>query len=71
MQDTYGINASSMIEDEISWLLNFTTTREADRERPESGIASLRSAEDILIAGHLKLISALLSCQNVNQAKCG
>lgn len=60
-----------MVEDEISWLHNFTTTREATRERSQSGITSLRSAENILVAGHLKLIGALLSCENVDGIKSG
>ncbi|KAB7497647.1 Ubiquitin carboxyl-terminal hydrolase 24, partial [Armadillidium nasatum] len=70
-QDILNINASQMIEDEIVWMLNFTSTREATRERPESGIALLRNAENLLVAGHLKLISSLLSCENIDKMKCG
>ncbi|XP_076051171.1 ubiquitin carboxyl-terminal hydrolase 24-like isoform X2 [Oratosquilla oratoria] len=70
-QETLGVNAAQMLEDEVCWLSNFTSTREAARERPESGIAALRQADNILLAGHLRLITALLSCWGVDAAECG
>ncbi|XP_068228806.1 LOW QUALITY PROTEIN: ubiquitin carboxyl-terminal hydrolase 24-like [Palaemon carinicauda] len=70
-QELLGISALQMLEDETGWLTNFTATREACRERPESGIASLRHADNILLAGHLTLISALLTCEGVNKEENG
>ena len=60
-----------MLEDEKNWLYNFTATPEPTRERPESGVASLRQADNVLLAGHLTLINALLSCEGVNKHECG
>ncbi|KAK4305331.1 hypothetical protein Pmani_022773 [Petrolisthes manimaculis] len=70
-QEMLGISASQMLEDEIGWLSNFTATREVTRERPESGVASLRHADNVLLAGHLTLISALLSCEGINSNEIG
>lgn len=60
-----------MLEDEIGWLTNFTATREVMRERPESGVSAMRYADNILLAGHLMLISALMSCEGINKEETG
>lgn len=70
-QEKLGISALQMLEDEIGWLTNFTATREAARERPESGIATLRHADNVLLAGHLTLITALLSCEGIKKEDTG
>lgn len=70
-QEMLGISANQMLEDEAGWLTNFNATREAARERPESGIAALRHADNILLAGHLTLITALLSCEGINKEDFG
>ncbi|XP_069185948.1 ubiquitin carboxyl-terminal hydrolase 24 isoform X1 [Procambarus clarkii] len=70
-QEVLGINVHQMLEDEIGWLTNFNATREAARERPESGIPTLRSADNVLLAGHLTLITALLSCEGINKEETG
>lgn len=66
-----GISALQMLEDETGWLTNFTATREVTRERPESGVAALRNADNVLLAGHLTLISALMSCEGINKKEIG
>lgn len=70
-QEAMGIGTSQMLEDEIGWLTNFTATREVMRERPESGVSALRHADNILLAGHLTLISALMSCEGINKEETG
>ncbi|XP_071548346.1 ubiquitin carboxyl-terminal hydrolase 24-like isoform X1 [Panulirus ornatus] len=70
-QEMLGISALQMLEDETGWLTNFTATREASRERPESGVAMLRHADNVLLAGHLTLITALLSCEGINKEETG
>ncbi|KAK7081025.1 Ubiquitin carboxyl-terminal hydrolase 24 [Halocaridina rubra] len=70
-QEELGVSALQMLEDEIGWLTNFTATREASRERPESGIATLRHADNILLAGHLTLIAALLTCEGISKEESG
>ncbi|KAK8401660.1 hypothetical protein O3P69_001054 [Scylla paramamosain] len=70
-QESLEISASQMLEDEIGWLTNFTATREVMRERPESGVSAMRHADNILLAGHLMLISALMSCEGVNKEETG
>lgn len=70
-QESLGISVHQMLEDEIGWLTNFNATREAARERPESGIPTLRSADNVLLAGHLTLITALLSCEGINKEETG
>lgn len=66
-----GISALQMLEDETGWLTNFTATREVTRERPESGVTALRNADNVLLAGHLTLISALMSCEGINKNEIG
>jgi ubiquitin carboxyl-terminal hydrolase 9/24 len=56
-QEVLGENAAQMIEDEITWLFNFS---------PCSS-----TADSTLLAGHIKLVRALLSCQGVNKEEVG
>ncbi|CAL4091223.1 unnamed protein product, partial [Meganyctiphanes norvegica] len=70
-QESLCLSAQQMLDDEVGWLTNFTATREASRERPESGIAMLRNADNVLLSGHLTLIGALLSCEDVTTEETG
>jgi len=47
------ISPAAMLEDEITWLENFEPNRTAECETSE--------ADNILLAGHLRLIKTLLS----------
>lgn len=47
------ISPAVMLEDEITWLENFEPTRAAECETSE--------ADNVLLAGHLRLIKTLLS----------
>jgi ubiquitin carboxyl-terminal hydrolase 9/24 len=47
------ISPATMLEDEITWLDNFEPNRTAECETSE--------ADNILLAGHLRLIKTLLS----------
>lgn len=47
------VSAATMLEDEISWLDNFEPSWSAEMETSE--------ADNILLAGHLRLIKTLLS----------
>lgn len=51
------VSAATMLEDEISWLDNFEPSWSSEMETSE--------ADNILLAGHLRLIKTLLSlCGN-------
>jgi len=56
-QEVLGENAAQMIEDEITWLFNFSPCS--------------RPSDSTLLAGHIKLVKALLSCQGVNKKEVG
>ena len=60
-----------MLEEEKNWLHNFSATPEVTRERPESGVNSLRHADNVLLAGHLSLVTALLTCEGIDHEDCG
>lgn len=47
------ISPAAMLEDEITWLDNFEPARAAEQETSE--------ADNVLLAGHLRLIKTLLS----------
>lgn len=51
--DQLKISPAAMLEDEITWLDNFEPTRAAECETSE--------ADNVLLAGHLRLIKILLS----------
>ena len=50
--------APGMVEDEISWLFNFSPCNSTISDSP-------------LLAGHIKLLKALLSCQGVDKKEVG
>ena len=52
-QEVLGESAAQMIEDEITWLFNFSPCSQNN--------------DATLLAGHIKLVRALLSCQGVNK----
>ncbi|CAL1529935.1 unnamed protein product [Lymnaea stagnalis] len=60
-QNGLGIDLESMLEDEIAWLSNFVPSRHAD----------LQQTDNTLLAGHLKLIRTLLTCEGVDKAGHG
>jgi ubiquitin carboxyl-terminal hydrolase 9/24 len=60
-QERLGVNVSSMLEDELAWLSNFVPSENADN----------RDIDNILLAGHLKLIKTLLTCAGVDKRDFG
>ena len=50
-----------MLEDEIGWLSNFV---------PSDG-HGVRDTDNMLMAGHVRLIRTLLTCQNINKVDIG
>ena len=50
-----------MLEDEIAWLRNFEITSNPD----------LIDADNLLLAGHLKLIRTLFTCEGVDKEEFG
>ncbi len=60
-QEKLQINVSSMIEDELGWLSNFVPSENADT----------REIDNILLAGHLKLIKTLLTCAGLDKREIG
>ena len=49
--------AAGMVEDEITWLFNFS--------------ACNSTSDSILLTGHIKLLKSLLSCQGVDKREVG
>lgn len=60
-QKRLGLDIASMLEDEIAWLSNFVPSRHAE----------LSQTDNILLAGHLKLIRTLLTCDCANKVEHG
>ncbi|XP_059140581.1 ubiquitin carboxyl-terminal hydrolase 24-like isoform X2 [Physella acuta] len=60
-QKRLALNIESMLEDEIAWLGNFVPSRHSD----------LNQTDNTLLAGHLKLICTLLTCEGVDKAEHG
>eukprot|EP00090_Calanus_glacialis_P047045 TRINITY_DN9530_c0_g1_i3.p1 TRINITY_DN9530_c0_g1~~TRINITY_DN9530_c0_g1_i3.p1 ORF type:complete len:2633 (-),score=502.34 TRINITY_DN9530_c0_g1_i3:271-7929(-) len=56
-QDILQANSVQMIEDEITWLFNFSPCNKTN--------------DSTLLAGHIKLVKSLLSCQGVNKKEVG
>lgn len=50
-----------MLEDEINWLDNFVPSEHLD----------VRETDDTLMAGHLRLIQTLLTCEGINKEEFG
>ncbi|CAF1027234.1 unnamed protein product, partial [Didymodactylos carnosus] len=59
VQHSLGINAKTLLTDEINWLGTYTVTNE------------LRSIDNILFIGHLHFIRTLLTCENINKIEHG
>ncbi|XP_035828590.1 LOW QUALITY PROTEIN: ubiquitin carboxyl-terminal hydrolase 24 [Aplysia californica] len=60
-QKKLNFDVNSMLEDEIAWLSNFVPSRHTD----------LRQTDNTLLAGHLKLIRTLLTCEGVDKVEHG
>jgi len=56
-QKRLNTNAAQMINDEITWILNFSPC--------------IRAADSSLMAGHIKLVKSLLSCEGVSKDEIG
>lgn len=50
-----------MLDDELGWLSNFVPS-----ENPE-----VRETDNTLLAGHLKLVKTLLTCEGVDKTSVG
>ncbi|KAL3868453.1 hypothetical protein ACJMK2_041259 [Sinanodonta woodiana] len=55
------VDVHSMLEDEINWLTNFVPSTHHE----------LKETDNCLLAGHLKLIRTLFTCENVNKEEFG
>ena len=55
------VDISSMLEDEMAWLANFQPS-----DNPE-----LRETDNTLLAGHLKMIKTLLTCEGLDKKTIG
>ena len=55
------VDISSMLEDEMAWLANFQPS-----DNPE-----LRETDNTLLAGHLKMIKTLLTCEGLDKKAIG
>ena len=56
-QEIIGNMAAGMVEDEITWLFNFSPCNS--------------TSDSILLTGHIKLLKSLLSCQGVDKREVG
>ncbi|CAG0890135.1 unnamed protein product, partial [Cyprideis torosa] len=59
LQESWKFPARKMLNDELDWLKNFTPTE------------TQRDTDNILLAGHLRLIRALLTCEGVDKKSAG
>ncbi|KAH3849065.1 hypothetical protein DPMN_091454 [Dreissena polymorpha] len=50
-----------MLEDEVGWLANFVPTDHLE----------LKTADNMLLAGHLKLIRTLFTCEDISKEEYG
>ena len=55
------VEAVSMLEDEIAWLSNFVPSEHQE----------LKETDNCLLAGHLKLIKTLFTCEGVSKEEYG
>ena len=60
-QKKSNLDISQMLEDEIDWLCNFTRSKHPD----------LEETDNVLLAGHLKLIKTLFTCEGVDKEESG
>jgi len=50
-----------MLEDELAWLSNFVPTEHPD----------LKETDNLLLAGHIKLIRTLFTCEEISKEENG
>ena len=55
------VEAVSMLEDEVAWLSNFVPSEHQE----------LKETDNCLLAGHLKLIKTLFTCEGVSKEEYG
>jgi hypothetical protein len=55
------MNPTAMLEDEVAWLGNFVPSQHPD----------MSDTDNSLLAGHLKLITTLLTCEGVDEEEHG
>ena len=60
-QRLLSVDVKSMLEDELAWLSNFVTSENIEN----------RETDNTLLAGHLKLIKTLLTCEGINKRDVG
>ena len=60
-QRRLSIDVKQLLEDETDWLQNFVPTPNVDHSE----------TDNVLIAGHLKLIRTLLTCHGINKREFG
>jgi ubiquitin carboxyl-terminal hydrolase 9/24 len=60
-QKQYQVDISGMLEDEVAWLSNFVPTEHPD----------LMDTDNMLLAGHLKLIKTLFTCEGICKEEYG
>ena len=60
-QKQYQVDISAMLEDEVAWLSNFVPTEHPD----------LKETDNVLLAGHLKLIKTLFTCEGICKEEYG
>lgn len=60
-QEKLQIDCKSMLEDELAWLGNFVPSENCE----------LKETDNILLAGHLKLLRTLFTCDNVSKEEHG
>ncbi|KAK2704726.1 ubiquitin carboxyl-terminal hydrolase 24-like [Artemia franciscana] len=62
-QEFLGVSASSMLDDELAWLANFSPNEAKPSDQGDGDSA--------LLMGHLHLVRALLTCEGVNKKEAG
>ena len=60
-QESLQIDVNSVLEDELGWLANYNPS-----DNPEG-----HEIDNIMLAGHLRLIKTLLTCEGVNKEDYG
>lgn len=61
-QNRLMVDARRMLEDEVTWLVNFV---------PSENGGDIRLTDNTLLAGHLHLIQTLLTCEHVDKVDAG
>lgn len=60
-QAQYQVDIPGMLEDELAWLSNFVPTEHPD----------LKETDNLLLAGHIKLIRTLFTCEGICKEENG